>query len=679
MPLNRKLKLYELLRLVATLFLDSEEEKFEDKIERILSTLLEIVEADRIIFYTLSDDQRTYRALYETHHHSFTPLSSVDLNLSLLKYRWLFNELEEGKSLIITDLKQLPVRAKGERDFFKNHQLKSLVGVPIMESGKVLSFISIQKSRDESEWEDEVVEIISLLGNLIRESEAKEELERSFLHMKQMQSLLLEIAETYIAIDQYQLKGAVESSLKKMGEFIKADRTYIFEYDFKNRITINRAEWCADGISVQIDNLQEIKLEPIPEWVANHSKGEPYYIPDVAQLPFNDPNGVRAILERQDVKSLITVPMMQGDELLGFVGIDSVRYHRIYNEREVALISFFAQMIVNVSERLYSSAPAMEQTPSPKAELSPDTTIGKELLEEELLEVEEELLESEAPQEQFLSEVSPVSQLLLQKLRLFDRELFESNIELLLKVDNKIPSFAKEMKEQLLSATEEMIFKLSGEIESGTISIELESDTQEISSSNNSLQITATAIPNCKSSRTRKKKKINRPVREWREKKNPLLQKVIQKDLFTLTLTLEEITFTSLINPLKRTKRKCKVLIVDENNLVRELLSSYLTNWKIKHKTASNGIEALKILNKEEQFNILFLAEEMSMIKGIDTVNLLLNQSTFKVEPPNIFLMVRDDYSKEHYIRRLIQQNKITIIRKPLAPTQLLRELERYC
>ena len=34
-----------------------------------------------------------------------------------------------------------------------------------------------------------MVEIISLLGNLIRESEAKEELERSFLHMKQMQSL----------------------------------------------------------------------------------------------------------------------------------------------------------------------------------------------------------------------------------------------------------------------------------------------------------------------------------------------------------------------------------------------------------------------------------------------------------------------------------------------------------
>jgi hypothetical protein len=53
-----------------------------------------------------------------------------------------------------------------------------------------------------------------------------------------------------------------------MSEFVDADRTYIFDYDF----THNTYDWCRDGVVPEIDNLQNVSTDNIPQWVEQHSK-----------------------------------------------------------------------------------------------------------------------------------------------------------------------------------------------------------------------------------------------------------------------------------------------------------------------------------------------------------------------------------------------------------------------
>ena len=49
--------------------------------------------------------------------------------------------------------------------------------------------------------------------------------------------------------------------LEVLGDYGNADRTYLFETVHTPEIFTNTYEWCADGITAQRDNLQDVKFE----------------------------------------------------------------------------------------------------------------------------------------------------------------------------------------------------------------------------------------------------------------------------------------------------------------------------------------------------------------------------------------------------------------------------------
>jgi hypothetical protein len=92
-----------------------------------------------------------------------------------------------------------------------------------------------------------------------------------------LQDLLIQISTKYINADLSDLNGMINQSLKQMGEFVEADRSYIFDYDFVKSTTSNTHEWCAEGIEPEIHNLKETPIEYIPQWVEAHKKNEVFY------------------------------------------------------------------------------------------------------------------------------------------------------------------------------------------------------------------------------------------------------------------------------------------------------------------------------------------------------------------------------------------------------------------
>ncbi len=167
---------------------------------------------------------------------------------------------------------------------------------------------------------------------------------------EQLLQLLLNIALRYINVPLELAEQTINHTLEEMGLFVNADRVYVFDYDFTENICSNTFEWCAQGITPEIHNLQRNSLDDIPQWVAAHKSGHEMYIADVPGLA--DEEAIKHILEPQGIKSILTIPMVNGAELLGFVGFDSVRCYHYYSEQERTLLAVFAQMLVNIKLRL---------------------------------------------------------------------------------------------------------------------------------------------------------------------------------------------------------------------------------------------------------------------------------------------------------------------------------------
>jgi PAS domain S-box-containing protein len=168
-------------------------------------------------------------------------------------------------------------------------------------------------------------------------------------YFSDLQNVLISISTQYINVSTDRMDEAIDSALKEMGEFVSADRAYIFNYDFERGFTNNTYEWCRAGIEPQIENLQEVPLDAIPQWTEKHLVGEPVYVPNVYALPIGD--SLREVLEPQKIKSLLAVPMLHQGNCLGFIGFDSVKDYHHYTEKEKSILEVFAQIVVNLQMR----------------------------------------------------------------------------------------------------------------------------------------------------------------------------------------------------------------------------------------------------------------------------------------------------------------------------------------
>ena len=167
------------------------------------------------------------------------------------------------------------------------------------------------------------------------------------------QKFVIQLNRMLINLPLSKVEEVKLQATQEMLAFTRADRAYIFKYDFLNHIAINTHEVCATGIQPQIQNLQHIPLPDIKDWVTQHVNGQQIHIPNVALLP----NGcARKTLISQGIKSMLTLPLMDNDECQGFVGFDSIRTTKTYSTDEIELLQMICELFVNINKHVKTRA-----------------------------------------------------------------------------------------------------------------------------------------------------------------------------------------------------------------------------------------------------------------------------------------------------------------------------------
>lgn len=161
-----------------------------------------------------------------------------------------------------------------------------------------------------------------------------------------LQKILMNLATRFINIPFAEVEDEVNIALAEMGTFTKSDRVYIFDYDFVNDIQINTYEWCAEGVTPEIENLKAVPNSFVPDWVAAHLAGKSTIVERVSDLPLS--SNLRMILEPQNIQSLVTIPLMHGGKCLGYIGFDAVKQVKTWTNDEIALLTLFAQLLTNL-------------------------------------------------------------------------------------------------------------------------------------------------------------------------------------------------------------------------------------------------------------------------------------------------------------------------------------------
>jgi PAS domain S-box-containing protein len=156
------------------------------------------------------------------------------------------------------------------------------------------------------------------------------------------------ISSRFVGLED--IDEAINSSLADMGRISGASRAYLFLFDEAAKTMTNTHEWCAPGVSPQIAGMQKMAMSTFPWWVNKIRDGQTIHLPDVALMP-PEAKAEREIFDRQEIRSLLGLPVLKEGRPAGFVGFDNTAETREWSEDEIALLRVAAEIIGAALER----------------------------------------------------------------------------------------------------------------------------------------------------------------------------------------------------------------------------------------------------------------------------------------------------------------------------------------
>ena len=109
--------------------------------------------------------------------------------------------------------------------------------------------------------------------------------------------------------------------LQHLGMALDGERTYIFEQNASG-CDDNTYEWVADGVEPEKEHLQNLPQEVCASWYRNFSIGRHIVIENLEDIRETDPLQYEN-LKRQSIRSLVVVPLYNGEKIIGFYGVDN--------------------------------------------------------------------------------------------------------------------------------------------------------------------------------------------------------------------------------------------------------------------------------------------------------------------------------------------------------------------
>lgn len=188
--------------------------------------------------------------------------------------------------------------------------------------------------------------VLCLLRNITDEFRIRRERER----IQRFNQILSGLSVQLLFSEYNQFDAVIESMLREIGTYFEVDRAYLFEFTGNGEHINNTYEWCRPGIGSVKQELQEVPVSFSQWWVSKLLKNEPVYISNVESMP-ERLHAERQMLESQQVKSLLNLPLKVNGAVVGFFGCDAVLTRKLWSELEISQMQLAGEILANTFSR----------------------------------------------------------------------------------------------------------------------------------------------------------------------------------------------------------------------------------------------------------------------------------------------------------------------------------------
>ena len=158
-----------------------------------------------------------------------------------------------------------------------------------------------------------------------------------------LQRTISRVSAEFVTVSATNLPEKLSTLIAATGAACRADRAYLFTLDHELGTMTHTNEWCAPGIAPGLPVGAEFALGDVAWWMRQLERGKVLHVADVAALP-PEAAAEREVLESQQIRALLSVPVWHKGSLYGFLGLDDLGSGPSWHEAHMDMLRVLANL-----------------------------------------------------------------------------------------------------------------------------------------------------------------------------------------------------------------------------------------------------------------------------------------------------------------------------------------------
>ncbi|UOK43512.1 MULTISPECIES: PAS domain S-box protein [Flavobacterium] len=343
---KKNLLLNQTLNQLSTLnfFTYGSQEKLIQHIVKEASLALDI---SRVSLWNKTEKGVELFCMYEKDNDCF----SNDISLYKTDFPRYFDAIETQPFIVASDVKTDPITAEFLGNYFDKYDIKSLLDFPIYVSGELKGITCYENTKEIRNWTSDDINFARTVSDIIAlaiETLKRKSAEELIVYKSELLSSISKTTEELLKSNS--LNEIFEKSMGYIGEATKADRLYYFENDTATNRISQRLQWVRNTEFNKFENhkLQNFPLSEYPKFANDLFENKPY---QAIVKTMND-GEIKTVLENQNVKSFLILPLFIKNVLYGFIGFDDCITEREWAVDEINILQTFTNNFASTIERI---------------------------------------------------------------------------------------------------------------------------------------------------------------------------------------------------------------------------------------------------------------------------------------------------------------------------------------
>ncbi len=192
--------------------------------------------------------------------------------------------------------------------------------------------------------------LVGVLG-IGRDITERKKIEDDLARRSELERLISEISSRLVGLSHYEVDACIDEALAAIGKKLGVEHAYLFLRHTDKLMFNNFNEWRSDDSVPHIGGIQEMQPEKDMPWIHEIIQSEEVvHVPDVSRLP---PEAHKDIthFEKKGIKSFMFLVIRHGENLVGFLGFDSIRKKRTWSEDEIVILRIIGETFTNAVQR----------------------------------------------------------------------------------------------------------------------------------------------------------------------------------------------------------------------------------------------------------------------------------------------------------------------------------------